>query len=78
MGGHPLTQTDRVKLIRGCQAAVNSRSLGYISEDPKNENQLSAAPFHLMLGRGIEPITHELYNSMYKLSPTEHWSQTSV
>ena len=60
MGDHPLTQTDLVTLISDCQAAVNSRTLGYISEDAKNENELSITPFHLIHGRGIDPIPHEL------------------
>ena len=61
MGDHPLTQTDLVPLISDCQAAANSRTLGYIYEDANNENMLSITPFHLIHGRGIDPIPHELY-----------------
>ena len=75
MGDHPLTQSDLVTLLSDCQASVNSRSLGYLSDDPKNDNFLPLTPAHLVLGRGITPIPHELYHSMHRLSPHEHWSQ---
>ena len=78
MGDHPLTQTDLVTLISDCQAAVNSRTLGYISEDAKDENMLSITSFNLIHGRGIDPIPHKLSNTMQKLSPAEHWSQRII